>query len=279
MNSILSPPTRRSVRRAHECTGRLSGRAAPWSRQLWGRFLALFLFLRSIISTATRRLCRPPPKGGGESVPLSQSFQRLCLAAISICAFAATTIAQTIVYVDRSATDMPEDGTSWCTAFRDLQPVLTAAAPNTEIRVADGRYKPASSARTVSFNLKSSVAVYGGYSGCGAADPDARDFALYETILTGDLSGNDLPDFGNRTENSYNVVRGERGRRHRPSRRLHHIRRQRQRSESPGSRWRNPQLSDFESRHLSQSCYSRQFRRSFRAPHHPDNHARRRGHL
>ncbi|MCH8819532.1 MAG: TonB C-terminal domain-containing protein, partial [Acidobacteria bacterium] len=39
-------------------------------------------------------------------------------------------------------------------------------------------------------------------------DPDARDIELYETILSGDLLGNDGPDFKNNEENSYHVVRG-----------------------------------------------------------------------
>src|SRR5262249_41027996 len=50
------------------------------------------------------------------------------------------------------------------------------------------------------------IPILGGYAGIGALDPDARDIDLYETVLTGDLAGNDEPDFTNREDNSYSVV-------------------------------------------------------------------------
>jgi hypothetical protein len=65
--------------------------------------------------------------------------------------------------------------------------------------VAEGVYTPDQGAdqtpgdRYVAFELISGVALKGGYAGCGAFDPDARDIALYETVLSGDLSGNDDP--------------------------------------------------------------------------------------
>ncbi|MHC4081345.1 MAG: choice-of-anchor Q domain-containing protein, partial [Planctomycetota bacterium] len=62
-------------------------------------------------------------------------------------------------------------------------------------------------ARTATFQLLDGVALRGGYAGIGELDPDARDVALYETTLSGDLAGNDGPgDFENYEENSYNVV-------------------------------------------------------------------------
>ncbi len=62
--------------------------------------------------------------------------------------------------------------------------------------------------RSASFQLVSGVALRGGYAGFGAPDPDARDVDLYLTVLTGDLLGDDGPDFLNNAENSYNVVTG-----------------------------------------------------------------------
>jgi parallel beta-helix repeat protein len=50
------------------------------------------------------------------------------------------------------------------------------------------------------------VAIRGGYAGFGEPDPDARDIRLYETILSGDLKGDDGPGFANNAENSYHVV-------------------------------------------------------------------------
>jgi hypothetical protein len=62
-------------------------------------------------------------------------------------------------------------------------------------------------ARTATFQLVDGVALRGGYAGIGEPDPSARDTALYETVLSGDLAGNDGPgDFENNEENSYNVV-------------------------------------------------------------------------
>ena len=65
------------------------------------------------------------------------------------------------------------------------------------------------------FQLISDVTLAGGYAGCGAPDPDERDIAVYETILSGDLAGDDvvvaaedLMDEPTRSENSYHVVTG-----------------------------------------------------------------------
>ncbi len=101
--------------------------------------------------------------------------------------------AQTVVFVDGDATGPTHDGTSWCTAFTDLQDVLTAATAGTEIRVADGTYKPTTGViRTRTFKLKTGVAVLGGFAGCGAVDPDLRDLSIYESVLSGDLNGDDV---------------------------------------------------------------------------------------
>lgn len=99
-----------------------------------------------------------------------------------------------MIYVDRNASGPAHDGSSWCQALPDLQPALTGAEANTVIRVADGTYKPSSvTTRLDTFRLKSGVALFGGYAGCGAPDPDERNPAVYETILSGDLFNNDVP--------------------------------------------------------------------------------------
>jgi len=122
---------------------------------------------------------------------------------------------QSVRYVDDNA-PMGGNGASWATAHRFLQDALTAAAGSggtvTEIRVAKGTYKPAQGAgkppgdRTATFQLLNGVALQGGYAGIGAPDPDARDIALNETILSGDLAGNDGAGPANNGENSYHVV-------------------------------------------------------------------------
>lgn len=78
--------------------------------------------------------------------------------------------------------------------------LLAAAVPSldvTEIRIARGLYRrdrdenfPDGSADDeASFVPLDGVSIYGGYAGPGAADPDARDATLYETVLSGDLDG------------------------------------------------------------------------------------------
>jgi hypothetical protein len=56
--------------------------------------------------------------------------------------------------------------------------------------------------RTATFQLKNGVVIKGGYASFGQPDPDARDPNIYETILSGDLAGNDEPNFVNYEENS-----------------------------------------------------------------------------
>ncbi len=127
--------------------------------------------------------------------------------------------AGTILYVDDDA-PLGGDGLSWGTPYRFLQDAMAlAGVPNTfvnEIRVAQGTYLPdrdeanpdGTGNREATFRLLNAVALSlkGGYAGFGAPDADARDIELYETILSGDLLGNDGPDFANNNENSYHVV-------------------------------------------------------------------------
>jgi hypothetical protein len=125
---------------------------------------------------------------------------------------------QAVLYVDVNATGAARDGSSWCSAFVYLQDALAQAETSggtvSEIRVAEGVYKPDQGAdqtagnRSATFRLLNGVALRGGYAGCGADDPDERDIAVYETFLSGDLSGDDGPDFENNDENSYHVVTG-----------------------------------------------------------------------
>ena len=140
--------------------------------------------------------------------------------------------AGSVLYVDDTATGA-NDGSTWCDAYTDLQPALATATAGDEVRVAQGIYRPAGPGgdRTATFQLVNGVALRGGYAGCGAPDPDDRDIAAHETILSGDLSGDDTPvactnnspncdSFGrlcvdnfciikqNNTENSYHVVTG-----------------------------------------------------------------------
>ncbi len=115
------------------------------------------------------------------------------------------------LYVDDSATP-GGDGSSWATAFQDLQHALAMAAcaggSPVEIRVGQGTYKPdrGGGDREASFVLRSNFTLLGGFAGHGAVNPNARDIVAYPTILSGDLAGDDGPAFQNYQDNSMHVI-------------------------------------------------------------------------
>ena len=142
----------------------------------------------------------------------------LLLAAPCISTFGKT------IYVDDDATGA-NNGSSWGNAYVYLQEALAdanQAEKPVEIRVAQGIYKPDGGIvaipefawRKLSFQLINGVILKGGYGGLGRIDSNERIIELYETILSGDLNGDDvevadlcdLLDEPTRTDNSYHVV-------------------------------------------------------------------------
>ena len=125
----------------------------------------------------------------------------------------------TVIFVHDDA-PLGGDGANWDTAYRFLQDAIAFASDPrydvTEIHVGQGIYRPdrdeanpsGTGDRLATFQLINGVALMGGYAGIGAPDPDARDIALYVTICSGDLLGNDGPNFENNGENSYHVTTG-----------------------------------------------------------------------
>ena len=80
-----------------------------------------------------------------------------------------------------------------------------------EIWVATGIYKPTKKAggnedRHRSFHLKNGIGIYGGFIG-GESNRAQRDWNSNETILSGDLRGNDI-EFNNTEESSCHAVIG-----------------------------------------------------------------------
>ncbi|MBN2270814.1 MAG: hypothetical protein JXN61_09385 [Sedimentisphaerales bacterium] len=131
----------------------------------------------------------------------------------SLHGFLMTPVVPTIYYVDADALGPTRDGLSWATAFNHLQDALALAWHGDEIRVAQGIYRPdrgnimiTPDDRAATFRLFNGVAIKGGYAGFGEPVPNARDIELYEAVLSGDLHGNDSPDFVDYEENSYHVV-------------------------------------------------------------------------
>jgi predicted outer membrane repeat protein len=119
-----------------------------------------------------------------------------------------------VIYVDVNAPGPTQDGSSWTNAYNYLQDALANASSGDEIRVAQGIYKPdhgggnTPGSRAATFRLINGVTLRGGYAGAGTPNPNARDIAAYETILSGDLADNDGPNFVNYGDNSYHIVTG-----------------------------------------------------------------------
>ncbi len=110
-----------------------------------------------------------------------------------------------------------QDGSSWPNAC-SLQYALAQAAEGEEIWVAQGKYVPSvefcvdcptATARHATFLIPSQRRVYGGFRGPDGMYPgetlrNERDEDLYETILSGDLAGDD--EFGEFGDNAFHVV-------------------------------------------------------------------------
>lgn len=112
--------------------------------------------------------------------------------------------AATTIHVSASASGA-NDGSSWADAYVDLQDALAVAGAGDEVRIAGGTYEPHASDRTVSFTPSEGVTLTGGYSTGGSFNPD-----FYETILSGDLLGNDNDVIDHaeatRSDNTYTVL-------------------------------------------------------------------------
>ena len=110
-----------------------------------------------------------------------------------------------IIYVDMDAVAIDNTGMSWEHAYTDLQEAMYRARKCgcEQIWVAEGMYKPAKAARSISFELINNVALYGGFPPGGGAWTE-RNPNVYETILSGDIAE---PDY--HSDNSYHIVKCE----------------------------------------------------------------------
>ncbi|MBI5295084.1 MAG: S-layer homology domain-containing protein [Chloroflexi bacterium] len=109
-----------------------------------------------------------------------------------------------VIFVNEDASG-GNNGSSWEDAFIDLQDALAIAQPGDQIWVAAGTYKPTNGTeRGSSFALRNGVALYGGFAGT-EIQFEERDWVANETILSGDLNGDDV-GFANNADNSYHVV-------------------------------------------------------------------------
>jgi len=122
------------------------------------------------------------------------------------------------IYVDAGAPGPLHDGTSWTTAYTNVQEALDGATRGDEIWVAEGVYYPdegpgqTDNSQGSTFALKSGVVLYGGFDGTEDSLDD-RDASAHPTILSGDIDQNDATDAGVVTNpgdiagsNAYHVV-------------------------------------------------------------------------
>jgi predicted outer membrane repeat protein len=110
--------------------------------------------------------------------------------------------AGSIYRVKPTGADSGTCGDAWDNAC-SLPYALNLATTGDQLWVAKGFYKPTTGTdRTISFNLKDGVAVYGGFLG-NESELTQRDPAANVSVLSGDIGVT-----GNKSDNSYHVVNG-----------------------------------------------------------------------
>ncbi|MEP5255576.1 MAG: T9SS type A sorting domain-containing protein [Winogradskyella arenosi] len=117
------------------------------------------------------------------------------------------------IYVNQNATGY-NDGSSWADAYVDLQSAIASMSAGDEIWIAGGTYKPSTANRGIYYRInKPNISIYGGFAGTETLIND-RVLGANETILSGDLQGNDVnvSGFSNnyvnttRSDNTYRVI-------------------------------------------------------------------------
>jgi predicted outer membrane repeat protein len=116
-----------------------------------------------------------------------------------------------LIYVNASALTMG-DGSSWATAFNNLQDALIDPDVG-EIWVAAGVYYPDEGGiqidndKFATFTLIDGVSIYGGFDGTETSK-DQRDPEANITILSGDIDADDLNSDGNQIAESTDDIQG-----------------------------------------------------------------------
>lgn len=157
--------------------------------------------------------------GGGDRSRISVSSLMKLFAIMALFASTAANGERVVVYVDRAA-PMGGDGTSWSKAYNDLQDGFDRlrglwgqlGPSESTLKIAQGTYRPdrGTGQRNQMFAMdwypgSPSIEVLGGFAGFMGVDPEKRDFERTRTILSGDLNGDDGPNFSNRDDNSFMI--------------------------------------------------------------------------
>ncbi|MDO6597745.1 choice-of-anchor Q domain-containing protein [Oceanihabitans sp. 2_MG-2023] len=110
------------------------------------------------------------------------------------------------IYVDINATGN-NDGTSWANAYTNLNTALSNNPAET-FWVASGNYIPGN-LNTSTFSISLDQKIYGGFNGTETIFTQ-RDVITNETIISGDIDGNDAVIFNpldpNKADNSFRVI-------------------------------------------------------------------------
>ncbi|MBL8877993.1 MAG: right-handed parallel beta-helix repeat-containing protein [Phycisphaerales bacterium] len=116
--------------------------------------------------------------------------------------------AQTVIYV-RQGAPPGGDGATWETAFNRLDDAIELGEYDgpVEFWVALGTYTPAPPGgnRNEYFQAASGMRFLGGFAGFETS-ADQRRPDVYVTVLSGDLNGDDLLGFVNRSDNSHSIM-------------------------------------------------------------------------
>jgi len=147
----------------------------------------------------------------------SEIFRKALLAGLVAFSLADAAFGQRVIYVHQAATGA-NDGSSWTDAHVSFQDALALAQSGDEVWVAAGIYVPdqgidiTTGDREASFFIPGGVSLFGGFDGTEISREE-RDWTNNETVLSGDLLGNDdeLLSYENplRQDNAYHVVRIE----------------------------------------------------------------------
>ena len=146
---------------------------------------------------------------------IKRTLLKLSIYALSLC-FLPAMAARYHVNVNTGADT--NNGLKWSAAFETFQAALDKARANDTIWIASGVYTPTkkyaekytddtpTSERAICFIIPDGVIVLGGFPAnpSDATGLSARDWKANETILSGDVNGDD--DYGFRTENAYHVI-------------------------------------------------------------------------
>ena len=104
------------------------------------------------------------------------------------------------VYVKSDASGA-NSGSSWANAYTDLQNAIDSTSSGDQVWVAAGTYKPTTGIdRSISFQMKSGVSIYGGFLG-DEASIGQRDWNTNESILSGNIGAQGVD-----TDNSFSVI-------------------------------------------------------------------------